>query len=293
MSLERLPPPCRLLMKVPRHPIAAVDVAAAILTNTPRLRRVRIGNGMIMNILVPDTVSTFLRMGIPWEPEVTAFMKRVIKPGDIFFNIGAHLGYHSLMAASMVGESGWVVAFEPTPSTFKVLRENAVQCGNIILENLAVNDGLSDQVELRDFGIRYCGSNTVIQEARIPPRLKGKLSAVKVLPVPAISIDQYTSHHPELIPTVIKIDAEKAEMSILKGAAKTIQQYAPAIILECGLGRTPDISTMACLRFLGANDYIFYGYDFSQKQICNLLFQKITGDYCNILGVHTSETHFR
>ena len=53
-----------------------------------------------------------------WEANLTNFFINFLKEGDVFIDIGAHVGYYSVLASDLVGASGKVYAFEPTPRTF-------------------------------------------------------------------------------------------------------------------------------------------------------------------------------
>ncbi len=67
-----------------------------------------------------------------WEPYETSLVLARLKPGDVFVDVGANIGYFSLVAASVVGEGGQVFAFEPEPANFELLKanveQNALQC---------------------------------------------------------------------------------------------------------------------------------------------------------------------
>ena len=59
-----------------------------------------------------------------YEPETSKFIVKTLKKGDTFIDIGANNGYFSLMASILVGSTGKVYAFEPTPDSFKRLQTN-------------------------------------------------------------------------------------------------------------------------------------------------------------------------
>jgi FkbM family methyltransferase len=59
-----------------------------------------------------------------WEPLLSAWIERRLHPGDVFVDVGANMGYTSLLAARAVGPGGAVVAFEPAPETFAKLTGN-------------------------------------------------------------------------------------------------------------------------------------------------------------------------
>jgi len=58
------------------------------------------------------------------EPGVDRVLREKLKKGDTFIDIGAHIGYYSILARNIVGESGKVIAFEPNPESYKLLKKN-------------------------------------------------------------------------------------------------------------------------------------------------------------------------
>src|SRR5258708_4586206 len=77
-----------------------------------------------------------------YEPMETRLFKKEIKPGQTVLDIGANIGYYTLIAAKLVGPSGKVYAFEPDPTNFKILKKNVERNGhsNVVLVNQAVAD---------------------------------------------------------------------------------------------------------------------------------------------------------
>jgi hypothetical protein len=71
---------------------------------------------------------TLCRYGV-WEPGETRFLRALVRPGDVFVDVGAHVGYFSLLAASRVGEEGAVIAVEPEPRNLRLLRANLARNG--------------------------------------------------------------------------------------------------------------------------------------------------------------------
>lgn len=84
------------------------------------------------------------------------FLERWLRPGDVFLDIGAHIGVYSLAASRMVGVSGVVIAIEPDPMTFERLSETVGrnQLGNVRL----VNAGVSDRRERLRLGMNVFGN---------------------------------------------------------------------------------------------------------------------------------------
>lgn len=79
-----------------------------------------------------------------YEPTETAFFLRSIKPGQTVVDVGANIGYYTLLLARAVGPEGRVYAFEPEPRNFEILRQNVALNGyrNVVLENAAVSSAV-------------------------------------------------------------------------------------------------------------------------------------------------------
>lgn len=74
-------------------------------------------------------LSRVLRETGLWEPFETELLRRLLKPGDRVLDVGANIGYFSLLSAACVGEEGKVYAFEPEPQNFALLEENITMNG--------------------------------------------------------------------------------------------------------------------------------------------------------------------
>jgi FkbM family methyltransferase len=78
-----------------------------------------------------------------WEPPLTQFLSRRLQPGDVFVDVGANIGYFSLLAAKLVGDEGGVVAIEPSPTVHAALEDNLRLNG--VCNVRAVRSGASDR----------------------------------------------------------------------------------------------------------------------------------------------------
>lgn len=82
-----------------------------------------------IEFLDPNDSLNLKKDGI-YERFETGLVKRRLKPGQTFIDIGAHIGYYSALAASIVGTTGRVYAFEPSPANAEVLRRNMARFGD-------------------------------------------------------------------------------------------------------------------------------------------------------------------
>ena len=77
-----------------------------------------------MELDTGDAVGRVVAISGVWEPNATAVVKRLLHPGDVFVDLGAHTGYFTLLAADLVGATGHVFAFEPSPERYRELLRN-------------------------------------------------------------------------------------------------------------------------------------------------------------------------
>jgi len=160
-----------------------------------------------------------------YEPWVVETLHRELRPGDFCIDVGAHIGYHALLMSKLVGPKGLVVAFEPFPRSFHFLRENAALNGasNLKAENIALSSGCET--------LRLTFSAD--EELSMTPSVagyavEGREAAVEV---PALSLDSYL-HQMDRIPSLIQIDVEGAEMSVLRGAEAALRRARPKLLIE-------------------------------------------------------------
>jgi FkbM family methyltransferase len=193
-------------------------------------KRIKTKEGFFINIILPEDVSSIIYLNREYEPELTNFIKNYLKKGDIFVDVGTHFGYFTLLASKIVGHFGEVHSFEPTPSTFNILKENCLGISNIKLNNNAVYFK-DKKIKLKDCGIVKSAFNCI---SNLNPRLNNQIN-YNLFNIQAIRLDSYFSKGKKG-PNFIKIDAEDSEFEILKGALKTIKKFKPLISVEVGDG---------------------------------------------------------
>lgn len=178
-------------------------------------------------VVLPEVVSCHIWLDGFFEKDLTKFILEHIKSDMVFIDIGAHIGYFSLLAAKLVGSNGYVYSFEPTKNTFQILQENCLNKKNIVLNNKAVFSK-NGSIEINDYGTKWSAFNSIFE-----PRISKILSKIKAqkINVEIITLDQYCKNK-NIKPNFIKIDAEKSEFKILIGAKKTIKKYHPIISCE-------------------------------------------------------------
>lgn len=204
--------------------------------------------GDVMNVILPEAVSNEIALSGAYETDLTIALIQLLEPGMVFFDIGAHRGYFSLLAARLIGPTGQVHAFEPTPGTYELLLSNVRHHSHIHVNNVAV---FSESKELifHDYGLCAPAFNSIYA-----PRMSKEVAEripVENRRVPAVSIDDYVKTA-GVRPNIIKIDAESAESDILKGMAETLLTIRPAFTIETGdmdlegVSSTRDLVNLAC-----------------------------------------------
>ncbi len=160
-----------------------------------------------------------------YEPWVVDNLRRELRPGDFCIDVGAHIGYHALLMSKLVGPAGLVVAFEPFPQSFSLLVENAAlnKASNMKAENVA----LSERTET--LRLEFSADEELTMTPSVAAyAVKGPDASLEV---PALSLDGYLDHLGRT-PTLIQIDVEGAELSVLRGAEVTLRRARPKLLIE-------------------------------------------------------------
>jgi len=178
------------------------------------------GRGLWLE-LNPRTGQTTLRGGA--EPAVQKSLAERLRPGMVFYDLGANIGYYSLLAARIVGSSGRVFCFEPDDLAAARLRRN-------ILKNGFQN------VTILESGVwSVSGSQKfAAPDASSPDRGTGRIvtggEALAEKTITCVALDDFAAGAPP--PHAIKCDVEGAEVEALRGAEKLLKTHRPWILCE-------------------------------------------------------------
>jgi FkbM family methyltransferase len=162
-----------------------------------------------------------------WEPVVTAYLRDTVKPGQNAIDIGAHIGYFTLIMSKLVGDSGRVFAFEPEPSNFDLLQTNLRlnRTRNVLAERKAVADR-AGRAELH-VSDRNTGDHRLYRS----PVLRA------VHEVATVTLDGYFAGNDGPV-HFVKIDTQGLEPKILDGMGTLIERNRPwlALVIEFSPG---------------------------------------------------------
>lgn len=159
-----------------------------------------------------------------WEPYETALVLALLQPGDVFVDVGANIGYFSVLAASIVGDSGAVHAFEPDPQNYRLLEANAGL--NDLRERItAMQAGLSDQAGQGELFLSEdnLGDHQIYASGETRRALP--ISLLRGSDVLADSV-----HRLDLL----KVDTQGSELQVMHGLMPLLQALSakPNIIIE-------------------------------------------------------------
>lgn len=146
--------------------------------------------------------------------------RRLLRQGDIVLDVGANFGIHTREFAKLVGPTGRVFAFEPTPAVFECLSFNTQHLSNCSCVRKAV---YSEDTTL-EFGINKvsCLGNSLAPKSE---------DISKTIPVEAISLDSWSDRLLNTPPRLIKVDVEGAETAVLAGATQLISRSPDAVLI--------------------------------------------------------------
>lgn len=223
----RLGPPLADLRRLPLFG-PFLRWASARLVPRDSLAWVQVQRGAAKGIwlhLNPRTGSGYFNATV--EPEVQEVLQKHLHPGMTFYDVGANIGFFTLVAAQLVGEHGSVVAFEADPEIASRLRENISrnQKPAISVEEKAVWSSSTPMLFARAFastspdrGLGHVLGETAEEASR---------DAIRVQ---SITLDEYAAQ--SKAPDFIKCDVEGAEVEVFRGAQRLLSQEKPDILCE-------------------------------------------------------------
>lgn len=168
-----------------------------------------------------------------WEFWLSKHFARVIMPGDTVIDIGANLGYYTILAADLVGEGGKVVAIEPNPEVFRRLAASVAVNGytsRVDARNIALSDRAT--TGKADFFVpRGEPKNGSFLAAGADKARLSTLGEVFAVELGALRADRFERVD------FIKIDVEGAELGVLRHLAPIMAHHRPKIVCEVNFAR--------------------------------------------------------
>ena len=165
------------------------------------------------------------------EIRLTKFFLHEMKNHQVFFDIGAHIGFYSLMANKLMKPDSRIFSFEASANTYRFLAKNTSEKNKIEIVHAAVcnQNGNIDFTELPQ---RYAEDNSIhIQRTDLP---KVKVSSLR--------LDDFCSQK-NVFPDLIKLDVEGAELEALQGMKSILTQHSPVLVMECWSNNSEKMKT--------------------------------------------------
>jgi FkbM family methyltransferase len=172
----------------------------------------------------------FLRGGKLYEPHIANLFVRVLREGDVAVDVGANIGFFTVLASIMVGPAGRVVAFEPGAGNLERLRANLAlnDCKNVTIIEKAVMNHVGEVEFFINSG--NSGGNALWDIGQWPGYLEENGTPVRVA-VPATTLDAEWEQLQLPAPKVIKIDTEGADQRVLEGASDLLARQKPHFVI--------------------------------------------------------------
>lgn len=177
------------------------------------------------------------------ENAVQKVLVEHLRSGDVFYDVGAHIGYFSLVAAGLVGTSGEVEAFEADPVNIELVQEN-------FRKNFLAHARVIPMAVWSSAGrVRFTrGSELSSRNAGGVLESSPWGFSDDLIEVEAITLDDHVQGH--RAPSLVKIDVEGAEMHVLNGAQKLLSHYKPLVLCEV---HSPELASQVEGWFAGNN----------------------------------------
>lgn len=191
-----------------------------------------------------------------WERHLSYAIPGSLKPESVFFDIGANVGYYSVLASLIMGPNGKVVAVEPSPRIAQVLKENVGREAKspVVIEETAIGAKPGHaylHFDAKESGASYLGRDGSEGEK-----------------VEVITLDILSERHG--LPDVIKADVEGLEGDLLAGGRETLRSGGPAIFMEFApqnfqRSQTSLIDALRDLESIGYRFGMFRGHSTSAR----------------------------
>ncbi len=229
----------------------AADAASAYLGDNTAVTFLETGQRILVDTRSLDIGVHLLTLGM-WEPQYTALFRRLVRPGDTVFDLGANHGVYTLLAASLAGPTGRVHAFEPNPRLAHLADMSARLNGHgdtVAVHRLCASD--SNGSTWLVFDTAFSGGGTQNRAGEDGETALACRTAIldEMFPDPAFRLD------------VVKLDVEGSEGRALRGMrhllarspdVRILMEYAPAMLAGSGV---PAAEVVALLEGLGLSPW--------------------------------------
>jgi FkbM family methyltransferase len=163
-----------------------------------------------------DMCGRFLYYFGMWEPNLTHWISERLEDGDVFVDVGANVGYFSLLASTLVG-SGRVVAVEPTPRAFDMLEES-------LRRSRASNVRAVNAAAWHEESVLQMFSGANLTMSSLMSDWAARWNDYESCDVPAARLSDILTPQEMKSARIVKIDVEGAEWHVIQGMTELLQE---------------------------------------------------------------------
>jgi FkbM family methyltransferase len=181
-----------------------------------------------MDVDTGDTVGSVIATSGVWEPHVTAVVRGLLHTGDVFVDVGAHVGYYTLLASSVVGDEGHVYAFEPSRARADEVRgqlERNLQRRNVTLLELAAGSA-AGTATLYEAPRTNTAASTLVVGALDPGATSYSATQITVVRADSCMEPDHLGRT-----RVVKVDVEGYEVEALEGLSTLLATGQPLCLI--------------------------------------------------------------
>lgn len=163
------------------------------------------------------------------EPEVQKALAELVKPGQTVYDVGANIGFFTILCSRLVGPQGHVYAFEPIPQNLATLRHNVTlnALGNVTIVEAALSSS-TGSAEM--FVSPWSAFHSLNVEGATKQDNHGPQAGE--ITVQTVTLDEFVQGEGVRAPDLVKIDVEGAELIVLAGMGATLRSVKPLLLCE-------------------------------------------------------------
>jgi FkbM family methyltransferase len=220
--------PASLKKQLYRSPFLARSIRRSLNTVTPLgVTPVVIAGGSIRGLTMALDLQTEKDYWLgTYETDLQAALERFIQPGDVVYDVGANIGYISLVAARCSGAQGCVYAFEALPENIRRLEAN-IALNHLETRISAIHSAVVDHSGLATFYVHPSGAMGKAEGSH-----GRQADYAGQIEVPGLALDDFILGQGNPPPRLVKLDIEGGEGMALAGMVRTLQEFHPIFLVE-------------------------------------------------------------
>lgn len=219
--------------------------------------------GMVINIDTHSFLEWYIYFYGAFRPQISKLLNRMLRPGQVAFDIGSNIGMHAMIMANRVGPTGQVHVFEPDPHPMGRLKANMNLNGlaNVVLNQAAI----SSRTETRQL---FLHDDTIGNFANASLQAANVGRSTTTIDMKVWSLDDYVAANPIPRLDAIKLLAQGEEWNALQGGIETIKRYRPKIFFlwEPSYWARQSLCLMDAVRFFKDLGYATYQVEFGARR---------------------------